>query len=881
MSRPRDQHASPRLANRLLEAFCPPERYEEIRGDLEEVYQDRCERRGPAWAEGLYWVEVLFFFRVRILRRGAAYQRARGPIMWKNYTKVALRTMRRHAIYTGINVGGLALGIACCILIMAFVRHEWSYDTFHEKRDRLYRVLVTQNRVEGEQRRTASVPAPLAAALVAEYPGIVRSVRLMEDQAVVQHRDRVFREELLFTDASVLELFSFPLLRGSPSEALTDLHAVVLTTSMAEKYFGADDPIGKVLRIGVDPDRPQEYTVTGIVADPPSHSSIDFDFLVRLEPSLRYQDMKERWTSSFLNTYVEVTEPRLAEGFEARSLPFVEQHFAERIARGRERGTLSQGNDAWQLQLQPIEAVHLDPDVLWGLVPPSNPRYSYVLAGIALLVLLIACINFVTLALARSADRAKEVGVRKVVGALQGQVVRQLWGESLLMSLLALGLGFGLATLFLPTFNTLADKSLPLHVLWEGVMVAGLVGLVLVVALIAGGYPALALARYRSVEVLKGRLRARRHRWSRALVVVQFSLSMALMVSTLIMAQQLDFLHTKDLGFEAEKVVVLPMLRGAQEAPQLREVLRQEALQRDDIIHVSSVNNLFSRGWMRTTIQAEERPVRVYVYWVDYDFIEMMELDLLDGRSFSRDFAVDVDSAIIVNEALQRAFGAQGHVGESIELWEKQRPIIGKVKDFHAFSLHQAIEPTLFILSEAYSLGNLLVKIQPDNIPATLAFLEERWKQIVPDKPFDFVFLDESVQQQYEADGRWSRIVQYAAFLAILIACLGLFGLAALSVTQRTKEVGIRKVLGASVHNLMTLLAKQFVGMIALALVLAVPLAYFAMERWLQDFAYRIAISWEVFLVTALAALGIALLTVSYHVIRAALADPVDSLRYE
>ncbi len=622
--------------------------------------------------------------------------------------------------------------------------------------------------------------------------------------------------------------------------------------------------------------------MTGIVADPPSHSSIDFDFLLRLEPSRSYREMAESWTSSFLITYVEVTEPRVAEGFETRSLPFVEHYFAERIASGRERGMLSQGNDAWQLQLQPIEAVHLDPEVRWGLVPASNPSYSYVLSGIALLVLLIACINFVTLALSRSVDRAKEVGVRKVVGALRAQVVRQFWGEALLMSLLALLLGFGLAALFLSTFNTLAAKSLSLPMLWEGPMLVGLGGLVLVVALVAGGYPALALARYRPVEVLKGRLKAgRRHRWSRMLVVVQFSLSVALIVSTLIMAQQLDFLRTKDLGFEAEQVAVLPMLGGRQRARQLREVLRQEAVHRDDIVHVSSVNNLFSRGWMSTTLQVEDRPVRVYVYWVDYDFIETMELDLLNGRSFSRDFAADVDSALIVNEALQRAFSGQGPVVERLELWEKQRPIVGVVKDFHAFSLHQAIEPTLFILSEEQSAGNLLVKIRPDDIPATLAFLEEQWQQIFPDKPFDFVFLDESVQQQYEADARWSRIVWYAAFLAVLITCLGLFGLAALSVTQRTKEVGIRKVLGASVRSLVALLSKQFVAMVLLAIVLATPLAYLTMQRWLEDFAYRIEISWGIFLIAGLTALVIALLTVSYHVVRAALANPVESLRYE
>lgn len=882
MRRHQPESASPRWANRLLERFCRPELLEEVRGDLEEVYRKRLTRMRPVWARLLYGLEVVFFFRVHVRQRALVYEQARGPIMWKNYTKVALRTMRRHVLYTGINVSGLAIGIACCILIMAFVRHEWSYDTFHEKADHLHRVVISMKDAEGGRRRTATTPAPLAPALAEEYPGIVRTVRFADGRAVVQYRDKIFREVLLFTDASVLEMFSFSVLRGNPNTALMDLNAVVLTASMAEKYFGANDPMGQVLQIGLDPDQPQAYTVTGVVADPPSHSSIDFNFLLRLEPTPSYQQMGDNWGSSFLNTYVEVADAGFAEGFETRSLPFVEKYFGDRIADSREGGTLSQDEDAWQMHLQPIKAVHLDSEIRWGLMPPSNPSYSYILSGIALLVLLIACINFVTLALSRSVDRAKEVGVRKVVGAKRAQVVRQFWGEALVLSLLALLLGIGLAMLFLPTFNALADKSLRLSMLGEGPMLLGFLGLVLVVGLVAGGYPAFALARYRPVEVLKGRLKAgRRHRWSRALVVVQFTLSVALIISTLIMARQLDFMRSKDLGYETEQIVVLPMQGGRQEAQQLRDVLRQEALQRDDILRVSSVNNAFSRGWMSITLQADDRPVEVYLYWVDYDFVELMGLHLLDGRSFSRDFAADLDSSLIVNETFQRVFGAQGQVGERLHVWEKERPIVGAVRDFHAFSLHQAIDPTVFMVSPEESAGNLLVKVAPDDIPATLAFLEDQWKQVIPDKPFDFVFLDESVQQQYEADARWGRIVQVAAFLAILIACLGLFGLAALAVAGRTKEVGIRKVLGAPVRSLVGLLSRQFVAMVFVAVVLAAPLAYLAMQRWLQDFAYRIDVGLGVFLLAGAGALSIALLAVSYHVIRAALSNPAEVLRYE
>ena len=729
--------------------------------------------------------------------------------------------------------------------------------------------------------RVANTPAPLGPAFVAEYPGIRQAVRLMEGSAVVRRGDQVFTEEMLFTDASMLDLFSFTLLQGTPGEALADLHAIVLTASMAEKYFGTDDPMGQTLQVSLD-GQPRAYAVTGVVADPPSHSSLDFDFLMRLEPHPNYQQVGEVWGSSFLSTYVEVADPGLAEEFATRSQAFVEKYFAERIADSREQGWLSPDEDAWQMELQPMQAIHLDPGIRGGQARVSNPLYAYVLSGIALLVLLIACINFVTLSLLRAVDRAREVGVRKVVGAVQGQVVRQFWGEALLMSVLALLLGIGLALFFLPTFNALAAQRLPASSLVTGSMGVGLIGLVLVVGLVAGGYPALVLARHRPVDVLKGRPGAgRRHRWSRALVVVQFTLSTALIASTLIMARQLDFMRTRDLGFAAEQVVVVPMQGGPQEARQVRTVFREEAARRDDILHVSSVNNAFSRGWMSTTLQVDERPVQVYVYFVDYDFVELMGLDLLNGRSFSRDFPADVDSALIVNESLQRVFGGQGAVGERLTFSEAPMPIVGVVRDFHAFSLHRPIEPSVFILSEGQSVWNLLIKIRPDDIPATLAFLEEWWRQVVPDKPFDFVFLDESVQRQYEADVRWGRIVQYAAILAVLIACLGLFGLAALSVTQRTKEIGIRKTLGASARGLVGLLTRQFVAMVLVAAVLAAPLAYFAMQRWLQDFAYHIEMSWQTFLMAGLAALGVALLAVGYHVFRAARVNPADTLRYE
>ncbi|MDX1548190.1 MAG: FtsX-like permease family protein, partial [Rhodothermales bacterium] len=545
---------------------------------------------------------------------------------------------------------------------------------------------------------------------------------------------------------------------------------------------------------------------------------------------------------------------------------------------------------------QPITGIHLDPDVPVGIEPTSDPAYSYILGAIALFVLLIAAINFITLSIGRSADRAMEVGVRKAIGADRRQVMLQFWGEAVLLTALALGFGVLLAGVCLPLFNTLADRDLRLA--FDAGTVLSVLGLGGVIALAAGIYPAAVLSGFRPVEVLKGQLRMRGDRslLRRGLVVVQFALSIFLIAGTLLMQRQLDFLQTKNLGFDKEQVVVIPTGVPVEEGEVLAERFRNALAGHGAVAGMTVSAFPLDGGWMNVGYTTDQDVYRTFnVNLVDPDFLETMGIEVVAGRGFSRDTPSDERSALIINEAMVQEYGWTEPLGQRLPGRNfPDHEIIGVVADFNYESLRNAVEPAALVLSfdvlrpgiENVGMASsprrdLSVRIRPDDIPGTLALLEQTWATVAPNQDFDFYFLDEAVDNQYQQEARLGRIVGIASLLAIVIACLGLFGLAALAVVRRTKEIGVRKVMGASVHGIVLLLSKEFTKLVLVAFVIAAPAAYFAQHRWLADFAYRVEISWRIFLVAGVAALGIAMLTVSYQAFRAALADPVKSLRYE
>jgi len=792
--------------------------------------------------------------------------------MLKHYLTITLRSLGKQRGYAFINVFGLAVGIAFCALIFLYVRDELTFDRFHERADRIYRVIQQEHRPDGSvENEWTWQPMPLAPALKDDLPEVEQAVRLFEQEPLIRYGDQTFEESVLFADPSLFEVFSFPLRQGTPATALADLNSIVLSTSAARKLFGGTDPMGQTLQVRLG-DTFYDVVVTGIAADVPGNASVRFDYLLpfaKLSEAYEWiRNRETRWNASSFNTYALLREGASRDALEAKLPAFRATHYPdEEVPHNTYR-------------LQPLTEIHLDPGVRGGLTPASDPTYSYILAAIALAILLIACINFTTLAIGRSASRAREVGIRKAVGAQRRQLMLQFWGEALLLSGLALAAGIALAELFLPTFNALAVKTLHFDYLGNATTVGVLVGLMLLVGLIAGGYPALVLSGFRPIETLRQRLRlGGANPLTRSLVVVQFALSVFLIVGTLVMLRQLHHIQTKNLGFDEENVVVIPTQQ--MPGPLLLERFQDVLAARPDVLGITGTSSSFTRGYSLEGWDYKEEEKRAYVYRVEANYVNVMGMELVAGRTFDPQRATDSTGAVLVNEAFVRDFGWADPIGQTIDGFYAEPVVVGVVKDINFLSLHQAVEPMVLTLDPGWGVRHLLVRIAPGDAPATLDALRATWQDVAPGVPFQYSFLDDDLNQQYESEQRWSRIVGYGAVFAVLIACLGLFGLAALSVAGRTKEIGIRKVLGASVTRVTLLLSKDFVKLVLVAVVLAAPVAYVALQRWLDGFAYRIEMSGWTFLIAGLTALVIALATVGYQAVRAALTDPVESLRYE
>ncbi len=809
--------------------------------------------------------------------------------MLKHYLVVAFRTLRRERGTTAINVVGLGLGIATAFLLSLYVRHELTYDRFNERADRIHRVWLEEHE-DGADFVNVSTPLPLADRLDTDFPEVEHAVRLYAFTDRVRRGPAQFAERIHLAGPAFFDVFSFPLLDGDPATALADPHNVVLSEPIAQKYFGDDDPLGQTLEIRVGGE-PQTFTVTGVAAAPPANSSVQFGVLVPFERSLGiFRDGAwDAWQQVYPETYVLLREGTSAAALEAK-LPTLIQRVRPDL--------FEDGPEAYAFHLQPLADIHLDPALPPGLEPTSDPAYPAILAGLALLILLIAGVNFVTLSVSRSMQRAKEVGVRKAVGAQRGQLMRQFWGEALVVTLAALVVGVALAVVALPFFNGLAGTSLRFRL--DAGTVGLAVALVGLIALVAGSYPAVVLARIRPVEALRDRLQIRGDRsvLRRALVVTQFALAIFLVASTLLMTRQLDYLRSKPLGFEKAQVVLLPTTGGFRDGLAVYERLREALLREPGFVDVTAAAFGFDEPWAEVGYDADDGSYReFFANFAGYDFTETMGMEMAAGRTFSRAIPADTARGIVVNEALARAYGWTPAEAVGKRLPGASFPdheILGVVKDFHFASLHVPIGPVVLtpkpdlVLRGASNVNfegetaiDLAVRLAPGNVSAALGRLEAVWKQVAPEQPFAFSFLDGALDAQYRQEARLGQIVRVAAGLAVLIACLGLFGLAALAAARRTKEIGVRKVLGASVSDLVVLLARDFAGLVLVGFVVAAPVAWFAMAHWLEGFAYRIALGPVTFLVAGVLTLGVALVTVSVHALRAATSDPVKALRYE
>lgn len=802
--------------------------------------------------------------------------------MFASELRIALRFLRKQLSFSIINIAGLAIGMACAILIMLYVADELSFDRYHENADRIYRVVKHEpGNVYLGSDHFAVTQAILGPTLKADYPEVLESVTIQRSGTVLLSAGtRSFVEEqMIWATPALFDMFSFQLLHGDPETALAEPYSILLTEAFAEKYFPGENPIGRIIRYNDQHD----FKVTGILQEIPSNSHFHFDILGSFESLIAMSSNKDQfyqWGNSSYHTYILVTNDFDPAALEAKFPAFVERHFADQLRQwGRSDDNLT------RYYLQPLTSIHLHSRINFDIGRNNDIRYIYMLSGLALVILALACINYINLTTARAALRAREVGMRKVVGAMRIQLVRQFIGESLLLVSLAGMVALLLVGLLLPIFSDVVEREIS----WQQLATPanGLLFLlfIIVVGVIAGSYPAFFLARFQPVKTLKGAMlesRPARPRLRNILVILQFTASIALIIATLAMHKQLLFIKNKKLGYDREHVVVMRLRDSA-----LRDkasLIKQQLQQHSRVLGVTISGHLptymGSQTGLQWTGESKETRLSAYNTSVDYDYLEVFQIELVEGRNFSPQFATDSAHAYIINETLRDALGWDQAVGKPFGRNQVDGTVIGVIRDFHMHSMRQEIQP-LFLYLGGRWISHISVRIQPQAISETLDDLRRTWEAFGSKYPFDYFFLDDEFNRLYKSEEKLSALFGYFTLLAIFIACLGLFGLASFSAQQKTKEIGIRKVLGAGLPSLWLLLSKDFARPVLMANLLAWPLAYLAVRQWLQGFAYRTELGWELFVLTGLVATAIALLTVSSLVIRAASTNPVEALKYE
>ena len=807
--------------------------------------------------------------------------------MWRNYLTVALRNIRKYKGFSLINIAGLAIGIASCLLILLFVQSELSYDRFHEKAERIHRVGFTFH-VGTNQFDAALGPCPLAAALIEDFPEVQSAARIFARQSrggdvFVRYGEKRYKEnKFLWADPELLDILTIPLIKGSTEEALSQPNSIVLTAETAEKYFGHEDPIGKMLELGDG----SLYMINGVTESWPENSHFRFDFLASFSSLPKSKDLDYYDTAVF--TYILLRENASIGELELKLPEFSGKCMApiiEKIMAVPYQEFLESGNFIG-FMTQPLRDIHLRSK--WGneLEPQGSFNTVIIFSAIAVLILIVACINFINLTTARSTQRSNEVGVRKVVGSSQGQLIRQFLSESVFLSFLAFLLALLFVELSLPVFNNLVGKEFSSsHILDWSFLLVILIG-ALCIGTVAGSYPAFLMASFRPVSVLKGKIQSstKGRRFRDALVIFQFCASVVLLVGTAVIYMQLHYIRSKELGFEKEHVVVI---QRAEKLGSQQLAFKNQLYQNSDVLSAAFTDSLPQMLLEAKVFQKEgegsQENNTLITITSDYDLLETYGIKMIAGRYFERERSTD-SAAVVLNEAAIRALDIQDPLEKRlvlVGLKRKPMDIIGIINDFHMESLHTKIGPTAVILTGGRPSVLLSVRVRPGDLPKTLGFLEDQWSEFTNNQPFEYVFFDDQFDMLYKAEIQAGKVITAFACLAVFIACLGLLGLASFTASQRTKEIGIRKVLGATTSGILVLLNKDFVKRVLVANLIAWPLAYYAMNKWLQNFAYRIRINIWMFLASAVIALLIALLTVSYQTIRASRGNPVDSLRYE
>jgi putative ABC transport system permease protein len=800
--------------------------------------------------------------------------------VFKNYVKIAFRNIMKQKLYSFITVIGLAVGISCCLLIMLYVKQELRFDTFYPNADNIYRIGHSVIRPTLTS-KSAATPTPLAPALKADYPEIEHITRLYFDSQVLFEygEKQIYEERVIYADPDFFNVFPFHILEGDPSRLLDTPQSMVITASMAEKYFGNEDPLGKVVQVN----KQFNFMVTGVMEDVPVNSHFHFDFVLSFlaKNEQNFGIYLNLWTGfTTLYTYVVLPENRNAQEFQDRIEGIITRYAGKRPDVER------------KVFLQPLKSIYLHSHLEDEIENNNFISNLFILSTIAFLILIIACINYMNLATAQSARRAREVGLRKVLGARRFQLIKQFMGESILLTLAAMFFSIATVELLLPAFSSLVGKPVDFQYGQNMLFLGAFFLIALSVGIVSSLYPAIFLSRHQPIKTLKGIKEAVKTSlgqvlFKKSLVVAQFVVSILLIVCTLIINQQLKFMRNAHLGFDKEHIITVPVQSDSERKQY--EAIKNELLTSPGVIGATacmrapiSGNVLVTYG--RPEGMSREQAFLVYHNFVDMDYMDTFGIELVAGRKLSREYSTDTKEAFIVNEAtvFKAGFASAGEaIGKGFRSGMGiQGKIIGVMKDFHISSFHEEIEPMIMSYDPEY-FYEMDIKIRSEDIPGTFASIEAVFKKFVPEYPFDYSFLDENIDALYSGEEQTGKIIRTFSIMAILIACLGLFGLAAFSAEKRTKEIGIRKVLGATSSSIMFLLSAEFTKWVLLANIVAWPISFYAMSRWLQGFAYRTSISLWAFVLGAIFSFVVALITVSYQALKSAVSDPADSLRYE
>lgn len=777
--------------------------------------------------------------------------------MFKNYLKIALRNIRRHKAYSFINILGLAIGMACCLFITLWILDELSFDKFHADSDQIYQALGNG--------RISSTPLPLAAALKEKFPEVIYASRYEGfGEPLFRRGEKSFYEQgVVVVDSDFFRIFSFPFLKGDPHTTLEDIYSIVISEQIADRFFPGESPIGKVLTMNDETD----FTVAGVIQNIPQNSTIQFDIAIhydiRIAEATAIGADPNSWGWWSPSTFLKLQKDVSIADFNQKISAFFQSKFDE-------------GEDDETLAALPFTDRRF---FFW-----DTEQYITIFSVIALFILILACINFINLATARSANRASEIGIRKVAGAYRKNLIGQFLGESFILTILALIIALFIVSALLPFFNSLTGKQITTDSLMQTSILLMLLGLVLFTGIASGSYPALILSSLKPAQVLKGHLNlgSSGSMFRKILVVIQFSISIILIIGTGIIYKQLSYIKTKDIGYAKDQLITISLKGDSRKS---YNILKNRMNSDNRILGVTGMADDLPNFWSTSSTAEWEgkdmtKEIHVGFNFVDYDVAKTLGIELVEGRDFSRSFMADAESGYLINEELVKLMGDESAVGRPFKEFGKAGKIIGVFKNTHFRPLTTQINPLYFQLNPE-RINHLVIRVPAENMKTTIQFIKETWEEIVPIYPFEYRFVDEDFDRAYTNIERMGRLANSFTFIAIFIASLGLFGLASFTSEQRSKEIGVRKVLGASIPGIVFLFSKEFTRWVLIANIIAWPVAYLSMNQWLQNFAYRITISWWMFVLAGMLALVIAFLTVSYQSIKAALANPIESLRYE